>query len=199
MRRSTPARTSARSSAPSTARSPSILGERVQLRQARPEDLPAIHEIYAYHVLHGLASFEEEPPPLEELRRRFEDVRARGLPWLAADFGGVLAGYGYCAPYRARSAYRFALEDSVYVREDMQGRGVGSALLAELIRRCEALGYRQLVAVIGDSAHAASINLHTALGFLRVGTLRSVGFKLGRWVDSVIMQRPLGPGDASPP
>src|SRR2546421_1348734 len=199
MRRSTPARTSARSSAFSIARSPLILGERVQLRSAAPEDLPAIHEIYAYHVLHGLASFEEAPPTLEELRRRFDDVRARGLPWLAADFGGVLAGYGYCAPYRSRSAYRFALEDSVYVRQGSEGRGVGAALLDALIRRSEALGYRQLVAVIGDSAHAASINLHASFGFLRVGTLRSVGFKFGRWVDSVLMQRPLGPGDSTPP
>jgi phosphinothricin acetyltransferase len=171
----------------------------VQLRPALPEDLPAIHEIYAYHVLHGLASFEEVPPPLEELRRRFDDVRARGLPWLAADFGGVLAGYGYCAPYRSRSAYRFALEDSIYVRQGSEGRGVGSALLDALIRRSEALGYRQLVAVIGDSANAASINLHASFGFLRVGTLRSVGFKFGRWVDSALMQRPLGPGDSTSP
>src|SRR5438876_5261682 len=199
MRRSTPARTSARSSASSTARSPRILGERVQLRPAAPEDLPAIHEIYAHHVLQGLASFEEAPPPLEELRRRFDDVRARGLPWLAADFGGVLAGYGYCAPYRSRSAYRFALEDSVYVRQGSEGRGVGAALLDALIQRSAALGYRQLVAVIGDSANAASINLHASFGFLRVGTLRSVGFKFGRWVDSVLMQRPLGRGDATPP
>jgi phosphinothricin acetyltransferase len=171
----------------------------VQVRPAAAADLPAIHAIYAHHVLHGLASFEEQPPPLEEMRRRYDEVRARGLPWLAADFGGTLAGYGYCAPYRARSAYRHALEDSVYVRAGSEGRGVGAALLEALIRECEALGYRQLVAVIGDSAHAASINLHASFGFLRVGTLRSVGFKFGRWVDSVLMQRPLGPGDGSPP
>ena len=169
------------------------------MRPAAAEDLPAIHAIYAHHVLHGLASFEEEPPPLDEIRRRYDEVLKRGLPWLAADFGGVLAGYGYCAPYRSRSAYRYALEDSVYVRPGSEGRGVGSALLAALIERCEALGYRQLVAVIGDSANAASINLHASFGFLRVGTLRSVGFKFGRWVDSVLMQRPLGPGDAEPP
>ena len=169
------------------------------MRPAVPDDLPAMREIYAHHVLHGLASFEEAPPPLDELRRRFEDVRARGLPWLAADFGGELIGYGYCAPYRTRSAYRYSLEDSIYVRHGSEGRGVGSKLLAELIRGCEALGYRQLVAVIGDSANLASINLHAAFGFLRVGTLRSVGFKFGRWVDSIIMQKPLGPGDARPP
>ena len=138
------------------------------MRLAAPPDLPAIQAIYAHHVRHGLASFEEE-------------------------------GYGYCAPYRARWAYRYALEDSVYVRPDVQGRGVGGALLAELIRRCETAGYRQLVAIIGDSAHAASIALHVSQGFLRVGTLRSVGYKFGRWVDSVIMQRPLGRGDATPP
>ena len=164
-----------------------------------PDDLPAVQSIYAHHVRHGLASFEEEPPPTEEMRRRHAEVTGRGLPWLVADFGSVVAGYGYCAPYRARSAYRYALEDSVYVRDDYHGRGVGAALLEALIERCSALGYRQLVAVIGDSAHAASINLHASCGFLRVGTLRSVGFKLGRWVDSVLMQRPLGPGDGSPP
>ncbi len=169
------------------------------MRPATPHDLAAIHAIYAHHVLNGLASFEEEPPSPEELRRRYDEAMRHGLPYLVADFGGRVAGYAYCAPYRARSAYRYALEDSVYVREDVQGRGVGTALLSELIRRCEALGYRQLIAVIGDSAHAASVGLHAAHGFLRVGTLRSVGFKLGRWVDSVIMQRPLGAGDGTRP
>jgi phosphinothricin acetyltransferase len=171
----------------------------VQVRPATLEDIPAIHAIYSSHVLKGLGSFEEEPPPAEELRRRFQEVTQHGLPYLVADFGGTIAGYGYCALYRTRSAYRYALEDSVYVRPDAQGRGVGAAVLAQLIRRCEALGYRQLIAVIGDSAHAASIGLHASQGFLRVGTLRSVGFKFGRWVDSVIMQRPLGPGDATRP
>jgi phosphinothricin acetyltransferase len=171
----------------------------VKLRLAVAADFPAIQAIYAHHVLHGLASFEEEPPAVDEMRRRHDEVVSRGLPWLVADFAGTVAGYGYCAPYRARSAYRYALEDSVYVREDMTGKGVGGALLAELVRRCEALGYRQIVAVIGDSANAASINLHAAFGFLRVGTLRSVGFKFGRWADSVLMQRPLGSGDGTPP
>jgi phosphinothricin acetyltransferase len=171
----------------------------VQVRAALPDDIPAIHAIYSHHVLEGLASFEEEPPSPAELRRRYDDVVARRLPYVVAELGGTVAGYGYCAPYRTRSAYRYALEDSVYVRPDTQGRGVGRALLAELIRLCEALGYRQLIAVIGDSAHAASIGLHESQGFLRVGTLRSVGFKFGRWVDSVLMQRPLGPGDASKP
>ena len=187
------------SSASSSARSRDILAEAVKVRLAVAADFPAIQAIYARHVLDGLASFEEEPPAVDEMRRRHDEVVSRGLPWLVADFGGTVAGYGYCAPYRARSAYRYALEDSVYVREDMTGKGVGSALLAELVRRCEALGYRQIVAVIGDSANAPSINLHAAFGFLRVGTLRSVGFKFGRWVDSVLMQRPLGTGDGSPP
>jgi phosphinothricin acetyltransferase len=149
--------------------------------------------------LHGLASFEEEPPTVEELERRYRDVTGRGLPYLVAEYGIDIAGYGYCAPYRARSAYRYALEDSIYIRQDMTGRGVGKRLLEELVRQSEALGYRQLVAVIGDSANTASISVHAACGFLRVGTLRSVGFKFGRWVDSVFMQRPLGPGDANPP
>jgi phosphinothricin acetyltransferase len=172
---------------------------RVQVRVATEEDLPAVHAIYAHHVLNGLASFEEVPPSREELLRRYREITGGGLPYIVAEYGGTIAGYGYCALYRTRSAYRYALEDSVYVRHDMHGRGVGAALLAELIIRCEALGYRQLIAVIGDSSHAASIGLHASQGFLRVGTLRAVGFKFGRWVDSVIMQRPLGPGDGEKP
>jgi len=171
----------------------------VQVRDTAAADLAAIQAIYAHHVATGLASFEEEPPPLEEMRRRFDDVRAHELPYLTADYAGQVAGYGYCTLYRTRSAYRYALEDSIYVRQDMVGRGIGRLLLAELIRRCEALGYRQMIAVIGDSANEASIGVHAAAGFLRVGTLRSSGFKFGRWVDSVLMQRPLGPGDGTPP
>ena len=136
---------------------------------------------------------------MQELERRYRDVLDRGLPYFVAELDGGIAGYGYCAPYRARSAYRFALEDSVYVRHDITGRGVGRRLLEELIRRCEDLGYRQIIAVIGDSANAASIGVHAACGFLRAGTLRSVGFKFGRWVDSVFMQRPLGAGDSTRP
>jgi len=150
-------------------------------------------------VLRGLASFEEEPPSVQELERRFREVTERRLPYLVAEAGGVVGGYGYCAPYRARSAYRYALEDSIYIRHDMTGRGIGKRLLEELLRRCEGLGYRQVIAVIGDSANQASIGVHAACGFVRVGTLRSVGFKFGRWVDSVFMQRPLGAGDATKP
>jgi len=172
---------------------------RVEIRPAKPDDLAAVDAIYSHHVLKGLASFEEVPPAREEIARRYQDVTSSGLPWIVAQYGDRIAGYGYCALYRTRSAYRYSLEDSIYVHHEMHGRGIGSALLAELIRLCETAGYRQLIAVIGDSAHAASINLHAAAGFVRVGTLRSVGFKFGRWVDSVIMQRPLGSGDGSPP
>lgn len=169
------------------------------VRPALAADFAAIHSIYARHVLHGLASFEEQPPSLEELRRRYDDVIAHGLPYLAAEEAGEVVGYGYCTLYRSRSAYRYSLEDSVYVREGQHRKGIGRAILAELIARCERLGHRQLIAVIGDSAQAASIGLHESLGFLRAGTLRSVGFKFGRWVDTVIMQRPLGRGDGTPP
>jgi phosphinothricin acetyltransferase len=150
-------------------------------------------------VTHGLASFEEQAPSVDEMRRRYAEITSGGFPYVVAEFDGTVAGYGYCTLYRTRSAYRYALEDSIYVRQDSVGRGVGKAILAELIARCEALGYRQIIAVIGDSANAASIGLHASQGFLRVGTLRSVGFKLGRWVDSVFMQRPLGAGDGVPP
>jgi phosphinothricin acetyltransferase len=169
------------------------------VRPAAPQDLAAIHAIYARHVLHGLASFEEEVPPLEEMRRRFEEVTGGGLPYLVAADKGEVLGYGYCALYRTRSAYRYTLEDSIYVKEGLQRRGVGKAVLAELIQRCSALDYRQIIAVIGDSGNAASIGLHASLGFVRAGNLRSVGFKFGRWVDSVLMQLPLGSGDGTKP
>jgi len=169
------------------------------VRPAALQDLSAIQSIYAYHVLHGLASFEEEAPPLEEMRRRFDDVIGRGLPYLVAEDKGEILGYGYCTLYRTRSAYRFALEDSIYVKLGMHGKGIGKAVLRELIVRCEALNYRQIIAVIGDSANAASIAVHASLGFVRAGNLRSTGYKFGRWVDSVLMQRPLGTGDGSKP
>lgn len=171
----------------------------MQVRDAAPGELPAIQSIYAHHVLRGLASFEEAPPDLEEMRRRHADVTGRGLPFLVAARGTEVLGFGYCAPYRARSAYRYALEDSVYISEGSAGQGLGAKILDELIARCERLGYRQVIAVIGDSANAASIALHARFGFVRVGTLRSSGYKFGRWVDSVLMQRPLGPGDGTPP
>jgi phosphinothricin acetyltransferase len=169
------------------------------IRPARAADVKAIHRIYAHHVLHGLASFEERAPSLAEMRRRFAAGQRGGFPYLVADWRGRVGGYAYASPYRARSAYRYSVENSVYIDEPLRGRGLGHALLTELIARCAALGYRQMVAVIGDSANQASIRLHVAHGFAQVGLLPSVGFKFGRWVDSVIMQRALGDGDQTLP
>jgi phosphinothricin acetyltransferase len=169
------------------------------VRLATPQDIPAIQSIYSHHVLHGLASFEEAPPPVEEMRRRFDDITGKGFPYLVAEEKGEILGYGYCSLYRTRSAYRYTLEDSIYVKQGLQGKGIGKAVLKELIERCTALGYRQIIAVIGDSANAGSIKLHASLGFVRCGLLRSTGFKFGRWVDSVYMQLPLGEGDGSKP
>lgn len=171
----------------------------IAVRDARLEDLPRVREIYAHHVLNGLASFEEAPPDLAEMTRRFEATLAQGLPYLAAEAGPEILGYAYAGPYRPRPAYRFSVENSVYVAPGLEGRGVGRALLEELIARCTALGLRQMIAVVGDSGHLPSIAFHESLGFTRVGTLRAVGFKFGRWVDSVILQRGLGSGDETPP
>ena len=172
---------------------------RPRVRASTPEDLPAITAIYAHHVLHGLASFELVPPDVNEMARRRAEVLARGLPHLVAEAGGQLAGYAYAAPYRERPAYRYALEDSVYIHPDYIGRGMGRALLEILIETCTGAGCRQLIAVIGDSGNAGSIGLHAACGFVRTGLLPSVGFKFGRWVDSVLMQRALGEGDRTLP
>jgi phosphinothricin acetyltransferase len=166
------------------------------VRDARDGDMAEIQAIYAHHVLHGTASFEEEAPPLAEMQRRRAEVLARGLPYLVAEREGEVAGYSYATPYRTRSAYRFSIENSVYVSHARQRAGIGYALLSELIGRCEKGAWRQMIAVIGDSAHAASIGLHARLGFRTVGTLEAVGFKFGRWLDSVLMQRPLGAGAA---
>ena len=169
------------------------------LRDARPEDLPAITAIYAHHVRTGAASFETEPPDEAEMRERYEAIRSKGLPWLVAELGGRVAGYAYAGLYRARFAYRFTLEDSIYVDPACVRAGVGRALLERLIAECESAGARQLVAVIGGSDNEASIRLHAALGFRPVGILRAAGWKHGRWVDSVLMQREIGTGSASPP
>lgn len=169
------------------------------IRDSRPDDLDRIQAIYAHHVLNGLASFEETPPDAAELARRRGDVLERGFPYLVADIDGRIAGYAYAGPYRLRSAYRYTVEDSIYVDPGCTGAGVGRALLSALIGRCTAAGCRQMVAVIGDSGNAASIGLHRALGFTPAGVLTSIGFKFGRWVDSVLMQRALGPGNTAPP
>ncbi len=165
------------------------------VRNSRAEDVPKIHAIYGFHVLHGLASFEEEPPSIDELSSRRADVLDRGLPYLVAEIGGEVMGYSYAAPYRSRPAYRFTVENSVYVDHNLRRRGVGYRLLSALITRCIERGCRQMIAVIGDSENMASIALHERLGFIRVGTLRAVGFKFGRWVDSVLMQRALNPDE----
>jgi phosphinothricin acetyltransferase len=164
----------------------------VTIRGARPTDLSRVQAIYAHHVLHGTASFEEEPPSLAEVTRRYDDVLGRALPYLVAELDGSVVGYSYAGPYRLRSAYRFTVENSVYVDAALAGRGIGAALLGELVARCETRGLREIVAVIGDSGNAASIGLHRRFGFEPVGTLRGVGFKFGRWLDSVLMQRRLG-------
>jgi phosphinothricin acetyltransferase len=170
----------------------------MKLRPAEPEDVPAIQAIYAHHVLHGLGTFEEVPPTQADMASRCAAVLDRGLPWLVAEDGEVL-GYAYAGPFRTRAAYRFTVEDSVYVAEAARGRGVGRALLTAIIAECEAMGLRQMVGVIGDSGNAASIALHRALGFELKATVEAVGWKHGRWVDVVWMQRALGPGATAPP
>lgn len=169
------------------------------VRAATERDMAAVQAIYAHHVLHGLASFEEEPPSLDEMKARREAVLARGLPYLVAESNGEILGYSYASSFRPRPGYRYTIEDSVYVRDGAHGRGIGAALLRELIPLCEAGPARQLLAIIGDSGNAASIALHRRFGFEMIGTLRSVGFKLGRWVDTVYMQRALGQGDTTLP
>ena len=171
----------------------------MNVRNSTELDMPEVHAIYAHHVLNGLASFEERAPSVEELRGRRDAVLALGLPYLVAEIDGQVAGYAYATLYRTRTAYRHTLEDSVYVRDGFGGRGIGVALLAELIERCSRGPWRQMIAVIGDSANAPSIGLHRKLGFRVVGTLDAVGFKFGRWVDSVLMQRAIGQGNQTLP
>ncbi|HYC36014.1 MAG TPA: GNAT family N-acetyltransferase [Usitatibacter sp.] len=169
------------------------------IREAREEDVTQVTQIYAHHVRTGLASFEEVPPDAQEMLSRMRAVRGQGLPYFVMVEGDHVLGYCYATLYRTRSAYRYTLEDSVYVRDGLAGQGVGRALLAKLIERCEEGPWRQMIAVIGDSGNAASIGLHRALGFRMVGNFEAVGFKFGRWVDSVLMQRPLGKGDSALP
>ena len=168
-------------------------GVMIDVRDATPDDAAAVAEIYGWHVLNGFGSFEEAAPPVEEIARRMAEVAQRGLPWLVAEADGAPLGYAYATPYRPRTGYRFTVEDAVYVAPHAQGRGAGRALLTALIERLQAQGYRQLVASIGDSGNAASIALHRACGFEHRGTLREMGFKRGRWLDVVWMQRALEP------
>ncbi|MBV8380275.1 MAG: N-acetyltransferase [Paucibacter sp.] len=169
------------------------------LRPAQDADLPAIQAIYAHAVLHGTGTFETEVPEVPEMARRRAEVLSRGLPWLVAERDGVVLGYAYANYFRPRMAYRFCLEDSIYLAPEAQGQGIGRLLLAELIARCEALGARQMLAVIGDAANAGSIGVHKALGFEHTGVLKSSGWKFDRWLDVVLMQRTLGAGDSRTP
>ena len=169
------------------------------LRDSTDADMEAIQAIYAAHVLRGTGTFEEVAPDVTEIARRRADILARRLPYLVGGFGDSVQGFAYASLFRPRSAYRYTVEDSIYVDPAAVGRGLGRVLLSELVDRCEALGYRQMVAVIGDSRNTASIQLHAALRFADAGTLTSVGFKFGRWVDAVFMQRSLGDGDSTLP
>ncbi|QBQ99982.1 GNAT family N-acetyltransferase [Paraburkholderia pallida] len=168
------------------------------LRDATPADFPAIAAIYAHHVLYGAASFEETPPAQDELLRRHAAVREQGLPWLVAEIDGRVAGYCYATPYRPRAAYRYTIEDSIYIDEAFRGRGLGRTLLEALIARCEAGPWRQMIAVVADP-QGGSLALHDSLGFELVGTLRSVGFKHDAWRDTTLMQRTLGEGQRTLP
>jgi L-amino acid N-acyltransferase YncA len=169
-----------------------------RIRPATRDDAPALQAIYGHHVANGFGSFEEAAPSAEEMAERWAAVTARRLPYLVAEVDGVIAGLAYAGPYRPRSAYRFAVEDSVYVAPSFQGQGVGKSLLIAVIQACEAMGLRRMMAFIGDSANAGSIGVHRSCGFRHVGVLEKVGFKAGRWLDVVVMERDLGgaAGDA---
>jgi len=171
----------------------------VAVRDACEADMGPIQTIYSHHVLHGRATFEETPPSVSEMIARRAAVLNLGLPYLVAERAGAIVGYAYATTYRPRPAYRFSIEDSVYVADAERGRGIGLVLLGALIERCEAGPWRQMLAVIGDSGNTGSIALHRRLGFSHAGTLKSVGFKLGQWTDTVLMQRPLGRADSAPP
>ena len=169
------------------------------IRPSTPADLPAITAIYAWNVLNGTGTFELEAPDAAEMTHRRDDVLSKGLPWLVAQRDGVVLGYAYANHFRPRRAYRFCLEDSVYLAADARGQGLGRLLLAELMARCEAAGARQMLAVIGDSANLGSIGVHRTLGFEPVGTLRAAGWKFERWLDVVVMQKSLGLGAVAAP
>ena len=173
--------------------------ETVSVRFSREEDIPAIAAIYAHHVLNGTGSFETAPPDADEMTRRHSAITAKGLPYLVAEFQGVVVGYAYADLYRTRFAYRNTFEDSIYIHPDFTGKGIGRLLLGELLSQCERAGCRQMISMIGDSANHPSIRLHQSLGFAQVGALSSVGFKFGRWLDVVFMQLALGSGNTNMP
>ncbi len=169
------------------------------IRSAEDADAVALAAVYGHHVLHGFGTFEEVPPSPAEMDQRRRAIAAHGLPYLVAEDAGRVLGYAYASPFRARAAYRYTVEDSVYVAPDAIGRGVGRAVLSAVLEACEAMGLRQAIAVIGGSDNAGSIGLHRALGFRHAGTGRSAGFKHGRWVDIVWMQKALNGGDVTAP
>lgn len=171
----------------------------MQIRAATRDDLGAVQAIYAHHVLHGLGTFETEPPDLAEIERRHAQISGDGFPYLLAADAGRVLGYAYASHFRTRAAYRNTVEDSIYVANDFAGRGVGKALLSALIEGCTALGLRQMLALIGDAGNAGSIGVHRSCGFEHAGVMKAVGRKFDRWVDVVVMQRALGPGASTPP
>ena len=170
------------------------------IRDATAADVPALTAIYAHHVLHGTGTFEEDPPDAAEMAARLARVQGKGWAWLVAQApDGAVIGYAYYAQFRDRSAYRHTAENAIYVRDDVRGQGVGKALVQVLLERAEAAGFRQMLAVIGDSENTGSVGLHISLGFRQVGVMKSVGVKFGRWVDVVMMQKSLGEGDRTLP
>ncbi len=171
----------------------------VAIRPARTADIPVITRIYAHAVEHGTASFELSPPDEAEMTRRMQAILDDNLPYIVAELDGTVVGYAYASLYRTRPAYRFTVENSVYVAPQSHRRGIGKSLLIRLIEACTALGFRQMIAVIGDSNQAASIGVHKACGFEPAGNLKNIGFKFGRWLDTPLMQRPLGPGSTKAP
>jgi phosphinothricin acetyltransferase len=171
----------------------------ITIRACTEGDMRAVSEIYGHHVLHSPATFELDPPSLEEMMRRRRVIVEGGYVYLVAEADSGIVGYAYVSAYRNRPAYRFTVENSVYVRAGHEGMGIGQRLMQDLLAECEKRPFRQMIAVIGDSANHASIELHRRLGFRMIGTLQSVGFKFGRWLDSVLMQKELGAGDRAPP
>jgi L-amino acid N-acyltransferase YncA len=171
----------------------------VIIRTATIADAPALAAIYGHHALHGFGTFEEAAPSPDDMAARMKAVMDLGLPYMIAEIDGEVVGFAYAGPFRTRAAYRYTVEDSVYIAPGRQGQGVGKALLTAVIAACEPLGLRQMVAMIGDTENAGSVGVHRACGFVHTGTLTAVGYKAGRWVDVVIMRRPLNGGEATPP
>lgn len=178
---------------------PQPSAEAISIRDATPDDVPQIQQIYAHHVLSSTATFEETPPSVDEMAQRLQKVREAGLPWLVAEHEGRVLGYCYASAYRPRRAYRYTVEDSIYIADGESGKGLGRDLLSALIERCEQGPWRQMIAVIAGTQNQSSIALHRNLGFAHVGTQPDTGYKFGQWIDVVFMQRALGPGGGTPP